>query len=135
MADISRLPNPRMELWEWQYQGSCRATGGERFFHPEGERGTARERRDEAAKAVCEACPVIDLCRDHALTAREPYGVWGGMTEDERVAHYTRERRASRRTVKGGRTKTAAKVPSAQTTTARTRETVPDNALTMSIGG
>ena len=28
---------------------------------------------------------VLNLCREHALASREPYGVWGGMTEDERV--------------------------------------------------
>lgn len=24
MTDVSRLPGPVMELWEWQYQGACR---------------------------------------------------------------------------------------------------------------
>jgi WhiB family redox-sensing transcriptional regulator len=28
-------------------------------------------------------------CREHALRVREPYGVWGAMTEDEREAHYS----------------------------------------------
>jgi WhiB family redox-sensing transcriptional regulator len=27
---------------------------------------------------------VVDDCRRHALRAREPFGVWGGMTEQER---------------------------------------------------
>jgi WhiB family redox-sensing transcriptional regulator len=27
---------------------------------------------------------VIEPCRRHALATREPYGVWGGLTEDER---------------------------------------------------
>jgi WhiB family redox-sensing transcriptional regulator len=29
-------------------------------------------------------CPVVRQCLDHALAVREPYGVWGGLTEDER---------------------------------------------------
>jgi WhiB family redox-sensing transcriptional regulator len=29
-------------------------------------------------------CPVRAQCAAHALTVREPYGVWGGLTEDER---------------------------------------------------
>ena len=29
--------------------------------------------------------PVLKRCRDHALASCEPYGVWGGMTEDERI--------------------------------------------------
>ncbi|ACQ81301.1 transcription factor WhiB [Beutenbergia cavernae DSM 12333] len=85
MAELSRLPGPVMDLWEWQYQGSCREAEPSLFFHPEGERGSARRRRDAAAKAICAACPVLQQCREHALRVREPYGVWGGMSEDERV--------------------------------------------------
>lgn len=29
-------------------------------------------------------CPVRAQCAAHALQVREPYGVWGGLTEDER---------------------------------------------------
>lgn len=29
-------------------------------------------------------CPVRAQCAAHALAVREPYGVWGGLTEDER---------------------------------------------------
>jgi WhiB family redox-sensing transcriptional regulator len=35
---------------------------------------------------------VIEACRSHALTVREPYGVWGGLTEDERESFYSRGR-------------------------------------------
>ncbi len=84
MAEISRLPGPVADLWEWQMQGACRTTGSEIFFHPEGERGPSRRNRDLAAKAVCLTCPVLVQCREHALRVREPYGVWGGMSEHER---------------------------------------------------
>ncbi|GAA1170690.1 hypothetical protein GCM10009584_09540 [Ornithinimicrobium humiphilum] len=40
---------------------------------------------------VCATCPVLERCRAHALAAREPYGVWGGMTEEERMAWYAEE--------------------------------------------
>lgn len=86
MAEIMRLPAPVAALWDWQLEGSCRAMSPEAFFHPEGERGLARRSRIEAAKKVCLACPVLRQCREHALTVREPYGVWGGMSEDERDA-------------------------------------------------
>lgn len=88
MADIARQPGPVADLWEWQFQGLCRTASPEVFFHPEGERGTARRRRDALAKQVCASCPVLQQCRDHALSAREPYGVWGGLTEDERLHFY-----------------------------------------------
>ena len=49
-----------------------------------GERGPARTHREVRAKQVCRACPVIEQCRRHALSAHEPYGVWGGLSESER---------------------------------------------------
>lgn len=88
MAEIARQPGPVAELWEWQYLGLCRTVSPEVFFHPEGERGPARRRRDERAKQVCRQCPVLDQCREHALRVREPYGVWGAMTESERDTAY-----------------------------------------------
>ena len=86
MTEISRLPGPVMDLWEWQYEGACRDADPTLFFHPKGERGSARRRRAEAAKAVCATCPVLDACRAHSMAVREPYGVWGGLSEDERTA-------------------------------------------------
>ena len=93
MAEISRLPGPVADLWEWQLQGACREADPTLFFHPEGERGPARRNRDSAAKAICASCPVMLECREHALAVREPYGVWGGLTEDDREAIYATERR------------------------------------------
>lgn len=86
MTDTSHLPGPRLDLWEWQLWGSCRGRDTELFFHPEGERGLNRSNRERAAKAVCAGCPVRRECRAHALAAREPYGVWGGLAEHEREA-------------------------------------------------
>jgi WhiB family redox-sensing transcriptional regulator len=43
-----------------------------------------RQRREDAAKALCARCPVIEQCREHALRVQEPYGVWGGLSEAER---------------------------------------------------
>ena len=84
MAEISRLPGPVMDLWEWQFEGACRDADENLFFHPEGERGPRRANREASAKAVCASCPVMLQCRSHALAAREPYGVWGGLSEHER---------------------------------------------------
>jgi WhiB family redox-sensing transcriptional regulator len=47
--------------------------------------GAARTARIAAAKAICRQCPAITACLDHALRVREPYGVWGGPSEDERA--------------------------------------------------
>jgi hypothetical protein len=58
------------DLWDWQLEGSCRQVNPEVFFHPEGERGSARRSRDSAAKEVCLGCPVLVQCREHALRVR-----------------------------------------------------------------
>ncbi|MQA16619.1 MAG: WhiB family transcriptional regulator [Pseudonocardiaceae bacterium] len=84
MTDTRRLPKPVAQEWEWQIDAACQGFNSSVFFHPDGERGSARARRARRAKAVCERCPVIEPCRRHALEAREPYGVWGGLTEEER---------------------------------------------------
>jgi len=70
------------------------------FFHPLGERGATRRDREAEAKAVCQRCPVVDACRRHALQVAEPYGVWGGLSEEERVDQLRARRRA--RSVPGG---------------------------------
>ncbi|AUH41089.1 WhiB family transcriptional regulator [Streptomyces sp. CMB-StM0423] len=84
MADFSRLPGPNADLWDWQLIAACRGVDSSLFFHPEGERGAARSAREASAKEVCMRCPVRAECAAHALAVREPYGVWGGLTEDER---------------------------------------------------
>lgn len=88
MTDISRLPAPHLEVWEWQLHGACRGQDPSLFFHPEGERGPRRAHREAAAKAVCATCPVLLACREHALAVREPYGVWGGLSEHDREDRY-----------------------------------------------
>lgn len=85
MTSVQRLPTPVAEQWEWQRRGACRGRDSAQFFHPDGERGASRARREASAKAVCAGCPVRAECAAHALSVREPYGVWGGFSESERV--------------------------------------------------
>ncbi|MFL6138362.1 MAG: WhiB family transcriptional regulator [Frankiaceae bacterium] len=94
MAELSRLPGPITELWDWQMHALCAGLGTEEFFHPDGERGPNRAARERAAKAVCARCPVMKQCAAHALAVREPYGVWGGLSEDDRDAILGRGRAA-----------------------------------------
>ena len=90
MSRPHALPIPLAEEWEWQQHGLCRGTDTSAFFHPEGERGRARTSRADRAKLLCHQCPVIEACREHALSVGEPYGIWGGMSEAERVAEIKR---------------------------------------------
>jgi WhiB family redox-sensing transcriptional regulator len=85
MTNVTRLPGPIADMWDWQRMGLCRGRDSAQFFHPDGERGASRSRREASAKAVCRACPVRAECAAHALNTKEPYGVWGGFTEAERL--------------------------------------------------
>lgn len=90
-GQLARLPLPVFGSYEWQSYGSCADADPTLFFHPDGERGPARHERDAAALAVCAGCPVMPACRAHALAVREPYGVWGGLSETDREAMYARD--------------------------------------------
>lgn len=70
---------------EWQSASLCRGNHSHLFFPPSSfERKEERERREARAKAICRVCPVLGECREHSLTIREQFGIWGGMTEVER---------------------------------------------------
>lgn len=98
MTNVRELPVLSIDPWDWQPLASCRDQSAAVFFHPDGERGTARTIREAKAKAICETCPVLGQCREHALAVREAYGVWGGLTATERKALLrAEERRGVRR--------------------------------------
>ena len=98
MTSLLDVTERSIEGWQWQQHGACGGLDESRFFHPENERGSERERREAEAKQVCGRCPVVVQCREHALLVGEPYGVWGGLGEGERRAILGR-RRQSRRAV------------------------------------
>ncbi len=90
-AITARLPKPELDNWAWQLQAACRGTDGSLFFPPDREQEKARSRRIAKAKAVCVRCPVMAQCRSYAMTVGEPFGVWGGLSEDERNHQSTQE--------------------------------------------
>ena len=47
----------------------------------------------QRAKEICHTCPAMIKCRTHAMRQREPYGVWGGMSERDRHRVWRRLRR------------------------------------------
>ena len=67
---------------EWANRAACLGAEPEVFF-PVGSGGMAVS-DVAAAKAICSHCPVLHDCREYALTSRQPFGVWGGLDEEER---------------------------------------------------
>lgn len=64
----------------WKQQGAICATHDDPdLWHSE-----LNERRTRVAKSLCAQCPLQEQCLDHALEKNFRYGVWGGLTSDER---------------------------------------------------
>ena len=85
MKDIDRLEARPEYLRPWQDVAACRGEDSTWFFPADAEQRRSRIRREARAKAVCAQCPVMQLCRDHALRVEEPWGIWGALTEEERA--------------------------------------------------
>lgn len=68
----------------WRERAVCRTEDPELFF-PVGTSGSALLQIAEA-KTVCRRCPVVKECLTWALENGQDAGVWGGMSEDERLA-------------------------------------------------
>lgn len=37
------------------------------------------------ARKLCAECPVMNLCAEYAMTAKETTGIWGGLTAKQRA--------------------------------------------------
>lgn len=66
------------ERYDWQVQAACRGVEPEVFF-PISDEDAWR------AKEICALCAVREPCLAFSLQNRERYGVWGGITEKERI--------------------------------------------------
>jgi WhiB family transcriptional regulator, redox-sensing transcriptional regulator len=69
---------------DWRAHAACHGIGG-LFFQVDPDSPLATEHRISKAKQVCRECPVRAQCAAYALTVAEPYGIWGGFTERERM--------------------------------------------------
>ncbi len=76
---------------EWRDHAACLSFPSILFFGvDDNETPVERRGREERAKEVCATCPVRKECLDYALATKEPYGIWGGLTEIERRARLHR---------------------------------------------
>jgi WhiB family redox-sensing transcriptional regulator len=68
----------------WHQQALCRRMSPSLFFIA-GRSDIARYDQEQA-KAVCVECPVRSECLAFALKNEEAFGIWGGLTPEERLA-------------------------------------------------
>jgi WhiB family redox-sensing transcriptional regulator len=72
---------------EWQDVAACRVLPVEMFF-------PAVEQEAYDAKAICQTCSVKEPCLEFALLAGERFGIWGGLTSQERRSLAAKRRKA-----------------------------------------
>ena len=71
----------------WRESAACLPYPAILFFGIDDNEGAAeRHAREQEAQLICTGCLVRTECLDYALTTRESYGIWGGLTELERKA-------------------------------------------------
>ncbi len=68
----------------WQDRAACKGVDPALFF-PIGEKNEMAEKDIIAAKGICDYCVVRYECLVYALEMGAQHGVWGGMSESERI--------------------------------------------------
>jgi len=76
-VDLATLPRDPAPPDTWQDKAACYGIDPEIFFPPS---------EEDAALALsyCGVCGIKEICLAWALRNRERYGVWGGLTEQQR---------------------------------------------------
>lgn len=77
---------PKIAIPGWMRDGDCLGMDTEIFFPDRGH-------DSRAARRICRPCPVKTKCLEFALSLpRNPYGIWGETTENDRKALRARAR-------------------------------------------
>lgn len=75
MISLKMLLNPE----PWMGQARCREVDPDLWFPDKGESD-----KSQRAKEICGRCPVQRQCLQYALDNTECWGVWGGLSYDDR---------------------------------------------------
>ena len=85
-GEVQAAGIPGYAAYSWSALLGPRGVPAEVFFTAESDKGHRRDAHEENAKKICRGCPVLQHCRDYAVAADEPYGIWGATTPQERRA-------------------------------------------------
>jgi WhiB family redox-sensing transcriptional regulator len=72
----------------WQDRSFCAETDPEAFFPEKGE-------PSRPAKRICRACEVTAECLAWALDNSQRFGIWGGLSPEERLRLARQQREAA----------------------------------------
>ena len=82
-AVLSGKSSPVGTTGRWEELGACRTAEPDLFF-PISARGPSVT-DTVRAKKICASCPVRSQCLDYAQATQQRHGIWGGLTEQERI--------------------------------------------------
>ena len=69
----------------WRRKAACHGENAVHFYAPAHfERKPEKDGREGAARTICAACPVRQVCLEYAVNRGETHGIWGGFNELER---------------------------------------------------
>lgn len=77
---------PFLKDWgngEWRKQAACANSDTSKFFPSKGKEAKTQH-VISAARLVCARCPVRSECLEFAVKNTVMYGIWGGLTREER---------------------------------------------------
>ncbi|WP_411863258.1 WhiB family transcriptional regulator [Tsukamurella tyrosinosolvens] len=77
----------------WRGAAACADRDAELWFPAERDGRTQRapsaraaaDAREHEALQICHTCPVILECRSYALRTGQEFGIWGGLTSENRA--------------------------------------------------
>ena len=80
--DANAIFSARMGAAEpgWRSRSACRGLPSDMFVSAE----LMTTDEEATAKSVCAGCAVIDDCLSYSIVNAVRFGVWGGLTGDER---------------------------------------------------
>jgi WhiB family transcriptional regulator, redox-sensing transcriptional regulator len=84
MTDTNRWRSTGAGRTDWRDHAACLRLDPELFFPVSTSGASLTE--IEAARRVCQDCPVLTACLRWALDLGQVHGIWGGTTEEERRA-------------------------------------------------
>lgn len=86
---MERLFQSTQEARKWVHRAACKDTDTSVFYQPQGNHA-------DEAKKICAKCPVRKECLDYAIHNCERFGIWGGLSTNERK-QYKRDQRKKRK--------------------------------------
>lgn len=75
----------------WRARAACRGVGPAIFYPERGDMASF-----DAAKGFCASCPVTEECWEASLAQDPRWGVWGGLSVEERKVRRAQEGRGKR---------------------------------------